>query len=243
LSYKIHRNSTAEWLKDRDGLVAELARDELADIGRQSEGALLLEKRIRERVRLDAPRLLAVPGCGPLSAAKIVAETAGVYRFSTEATFAPFRRRSTVTGVVGFDPGSDALRQDRQPASQRRAAPHRHDTTSTRWHRPRVLPQTHRGWRAADACPAPLETSSCPNGLQQNESRRSSGQLNSADSHEYPLNQPHAGYPRRAPLRHRLLQPRSLDGCRWVSLTLPDLLSGDHNVIRQLSTVLVGSRS
>lgn len=90
LAYQRHRNSTAEWLKDRVGLVAELARDELADISRQSEGALSLEKRIRERVRRDAPRLLAVPGCGPLSAAKIVAETAGVQRFPTEAAFARF---------------------------------------------------------------------------------------------------------------------------------------------------------
>ena len=34
--------------------------------------------------------LLAMPGCGPLSAAKIVAETAGVARFPTEAAFARF---------------------------------------------------------------------------------------------------------------------------------------------------------
>ena len=37
--------------------------------------------------RRDAPTLLAMPGCGPLSAAKIVAETAGVARFPTEAAF------------------------------------------------------------------------------------------------------------------------------------------------------------
>jgi transposase len=90
LSYKMHRDTTAAWLETHSGLVAELARDELADICRMSEGAQLLEKRIRERVRKSAPHLLAVPGCGPLSAAKIVAETAGVARFPTEAAFARF---------------------------------------------------------------------------------------------------------------------------------------------------------
>nr|WP_231987639.1 IS110 family transposase [Mycobacterium sp. 852002-51152_SCH6134967] len=90
LSSKVHRDDTASWLNDRQGLVAEIARDELADIDRQSQGALLLEKRIRELVEQAAPHLLAVPGCGPLSAAKIVAETAGVRRFPTEAAFARF---------------------------------------------------------------------------------------------------------------------------------------------------------
>ena len=90
LSYKVHRAATSDWLKDQRGLVAELARDELAEITRVSEGALLLEKRIRERVRRGAPRLLAVAGCGPLSAAKILAQTADVARFPSEAALARF---------------------------------------------------------------------------------------------------------------------------------------------------------
>jgi transposase len=35
-----------------------------------------------------APRLLALPGCGPLTAAKLVGETANASRFRSEACFA-----------------------------------------------------------------------------------------------------------------------------------------------------------
>jgi transposase len=75
-------------LDSRDGLVAELARDELADITRLTEAINALAKRIGVRVRAVAPALLAMPGCGELSAAKLVGETAGVTRFKSEAAFA-----------------------------------------------------------------------------------------------------------------------------------------------------------
>ena len=41
-----------------------------------------------ERVRPVAPELLALPGCGELTAAKLVGEAAGVTRFKSEAAFA-----------------------------------------------------------------------------------------------------------------------------------------------------------
>ncbi|MGJ6970038.1 transposase [Streptosporangium sp. G11] len=37
-----------------------------------------------------APQLLAIPGCGVLSAATIIGETAGVHRFRSKAAFARF---------------------------------------------------------------------------------------------------------------------------------------------------------
>ena len=76
------------WLDTVPGLVAELARDELADITRLTETINGLAKRIGERVRAIAPVLLALPGCGELTAAKLVGETAGVTRFKSEAAFA-----------------------------------------------------------------------------------------------------------------------------------------------------------
>lgn len=90
LTYNVNRQTVADWLETRNGLVAQLARDELADITRVSQEAAALEKGIRDRIARAAPRLLAVPGCGPLSAAKIVAETAGIERFPSEAAFASF---------------------------------------------------------------------------------------------------------------------------------------------------------
>jgi transposase len=76
------------WLATEPGLVAELARDELADIMALTEQINALEKRIATRAREAAPSLLKVFGCAELTAAKLVGETAGVSRFRSEAAFA-----------------------------------------------------------------------------------------------------------------------------------------------------------
>lgn len=83
-----HRQILGRWLGDQTGIVAELAREELADITRLTETINALAKRIGERVRKVAPVLLGMPGCGELTAAKLVGETAGVARFKSEAAFA-----------------------------------------------------------------------------------------------------------------------------------------------------------
>ena len=83
-----HREALGVWLDQQLGLIAELARDELHDINRFTTAVNALDKRIRERVHALAPALLAVPGCGPLTAAKIVGEAADVTRFKSEASFA-----------------------------------------------------------------------------------------------------------------------------------------------------------
>ena len=83
-----HRGALRDWLAGQPGLVAELARDELADIDRLTEQADKLAKRISAAALKAAPMLLELPGCGPLTTAKIVGETAGVGRFRSEAAFA-----------------------------------------------------------------------------------------------------------------------------------------------------------
>jgi transposase len=87
-----HRKKTRQtmetWLAPHAGLLAELARDELADINRLSGVIDELGARIAERVRIVAPTLLALPGCAELTAAKVVSETACVERFKSEAAFA-----------------------------------------------------------------------------------------------------------------------------------------------------------
>lgn len=70
------------------GIVAELARDELAEIVALTMTINALERRIRDRVTVVAPTLLAMPGVGVLTAAKIVGEAAGISRFKSEAAFA-----------------------------------------------------------------------------------------------------------------------------------------------------------
>ncbi|MBN9104540.1 MAG: IS110 family transposase [Propionibacteriaceae bacterium] len=76
------------WLVTLAGIVAELARDELDDIIALTGRINQLEKRISVLVADRAPSLLALPGCGPLTAAKLVGETAGIGRFADEAKFA-----------------------------------------------------------------------------------------------------------------------------------------------------------
>jgi transposase len=111
-------------------LVAELARDELADITRLSVAIAALAKRIGERVRVVAPALLSLPGCGELTAAKLVGEVAGVTRFKSEAAFA---RHSGVAPVPVWS-GNTAgrVRLTRSGNRQLNAALHRIAVTQIR---------------------------------------------------------------------------------------------------------------
>jgi transposase len=52
-----------------------------------------LERELTALVRHHAPQLLALPGCGALTAAKLVAEVAGVGRFPSDANLAMLGRR------------------------------------------------------------------------------------------------------------------------------------------------------
>ncbi|APE19123.1 IS110 family transposase [Mycolicibacterium crocinum] len=125
-----HRKLLGDWLDTVPGLVAELARDELADITRLTEQIDALAKRIGERVRVIAPVLLAMPGCGELTAAKIVGETAGVTRFKSEAAFA---RHSGVAPIPVWS-GNTAgrVRMTRTGNRQLNAALHRIAVTQIR---------------------------------------------------------------------------------------------------------------
>ncbi len=82
------RRELATWLAPLPGIDAEIARDVLADIDRVSPAINDLHKRITSLTEVSAPTLLAMPGCGALTAAKIFGETAGIGRFRSEACFA-----------------------------------------------------------------------------------------------------------------------------------------------------------
>ncbi|MEH3142023.1 MAG: IS110 family transposase [Mycobacterium kyogaense] len=82
------QTALAAWLATQDGLLAELATDELGDIIRLTLAIKAFDVRIGDAVRAASPHLLALPGCGELTAAKLVGETAGIARFKSEAAFA-----------------------------------------------------------------------------------------------------------------------------------------------------------
>lgn len=118
------------WLDTQSGLLAELARDELAEIVHLTEIINALKTRIGERVRDVAPALLALPGCGELTAAKIVGETATIARFRNEAAFA----RHTGTAPIPVWSGNTAgrVRLNRSGNRQLNAALHRIAITQIR---------------------------------------------------------------------------------------------------------------
>ncbi len=68
-----------------------------------------LERQLRDRVRLLAPRLLAVPGCGVLSAAVIIGETAGAQRFRNKDAYARFTGTAPIPVWSGSTPGKVRL--------------------------------------------------------------------------------------------------------------------------------------
>ena len=125
-----HRRILGDWLDTVAGLVAELARDELADITRLTEAIDALAKRIGDRVRQVAPTLLAMPGCGELTAAKLLGETAGVTRFKSEAAFARHAGVAPVPVWSGNTAGR--VRMTRSGNRQLNAAPHRIAVTQIR---------------------------------------------------------------------------------------------------------------
>jgi transposase len=75
-------------LAGRTEPVARFARDLLARIVELSGVIRTLEREIEVHARVLAPTLLALPGCGALTAAKIVGEAAGISRFHSKEAFA-----------------------------------------------------------------------------------------------------------------------------------------------------------
>lgn len=83
-----HQQALATRLDGVSGIVAELAREELEEVAEYTAKINTYAKRIDALVAAVAPTLLAMPGVGPLTAAKLVGEAAGVTRFKSEAAFA-----------------------------------------------------------------------------------------------------------------------------------------------------------
>src|ERR1700758_5599469 len=125
-----HRRILGDWLGTVPGVVAELARDELADITRLTEVIDALGKRIGVRVRQVAPTLLALPGCGELTAAKLLGEAAGVTRFKSEAAFARHAGVAPIPVWSGNTAGR--VRMTRSGNRQLNAALHRIAVTQIR---------------------------------------------------------------------------------------------------------------
>ncbi|HWH98858.1 MAG TPA: IS110 family transposase [Propionibacteriaceae bacterium] len=138
------RAELSEQLARYDGLVAELARDILADIDRITQVINALQSRISHRVEEQAAGLIGLPGCGALTAAKIMGETAGIDRFRSEACYARHAGVAPIPVWSGNTAGR--VRMSRAGNRQLNCALHRIAVTQThldgegrRYYRKRLL--------------------------------------------------------------------------------------------------------
>ena len=84
----VQQDRVQAWLQQVSGVLGELARELLTDIRGLTRRINDYERRLTATVTPVAQALLAVTGCGVLTAAKIIGETANVTRFGTDAKFA-----------------------------------------------------------------------------------------------------------------------------------------------------------
>lgn len=110
-------------------LVRRLALEILGDIRELTARINALEKEITALVTVQAPQLLALPGCGPLTAAKLVGETANPARFRSEACFAMHAGAAPIPASSGK---TDRHRLARGGNRQLNAALHRIAVTQIR---------------------------------------------------------------------------------------------------------------
>ena len=110
-----------------------VARNLVVEIRRRSRKIAELGREIAALVKAQATELLALPGCGSLTAAKLIAETAGAARFDTDAKLAH------LAGVAPIPASSGSRvrhRLDRGGNRQLNCALHRIAVTQGRVHPP-----------------------------------------------------------------------------------------------------------
>jgi transposase len=127
---KTMRQLTAN-LAGQQGTVAGLARRLLQRCVSLTEEIKALDVEIGEQVREIAPALLEICGCGPLSAAKIIGETADVRRFRSKDAFA---RYNGTAPLPVWSSNHPRHRLSRVGNRQLNCAIHRIALTQAHWH-------------------------------------------------------------------------------------------------------------
>lgn len=119
----------SELLEGQISLVANLAKELLTLVIEPTERIAELLSMITELVEQLAPTLMELQGCGPLSAAKILGETAGVERFRSKAAYA---RWNGTAPVPVWSSNTARYRLSRSGNRQVNAALHRIAITQRR---------------------------------------------------------------------------------------------------------------
>jgi transposase len=111
-------------LQDRPGIVARLARELVSRYAASTVSINALENEIAARVEQLAPTLLALPGCGPLTAAKIIARDRRRRPIQIPRRLRPLHRhRATASVVIEQNPAP--AEPHRKPSTQRCPTPDR----------------------------------------------------------------------------------------------------------------------
>lgn len=119
----------ASLLERASGLVADIARERLTRIAELTVRINELEREIAQHSAQIAPSLIALPGCGALTAAKVVGETARAARFRSRAAYA----RANGTAPIPVSSGRmDRQRLNRGGNRQLNCALHRIAVTQIR---------------------------------------------------------------------------------------------------------------
>jgi transposase len=104
------------------GTVATIARELLERVSELNQRAKDLERQIKPLVVQLGPSLLDIPGCGALTAGKIIGETAGAGRFRSKAAYARWNGTAPIPVWSG---NPDRFRLNRGGNRQVNAALHR----------------------------------------------------------------------------------------------------------------------
>jgi transposase len=120
-------------LEPMDGLVPRLCRTLVQRCHELTEEISRLDKEIAAAIEALVPSLLAITGCGTLTAAKIVGETAGVRRFKSRHAYA---RHNGTAPLPVWSGNRERHRLSRTGNRQLNTALHRIAITQAHYHQP-----------------------------------------------------------------------------------------------------------
>jgi transposase len=127
-----HLERVARWLTRREQDVqVRVARELVARCRSLTRLIVELDDELEQRTAETAPALLELPGCGPLTAAKLLAEVGPIDRFQTDAQLA---RHSGVAPLEASSGRVQRHRLDRGGNRQLNAAFYRIAITQARYH-------------------------------------------------------------------------------------------------------------
>ena len=134
LARRSHLERVSRWLARQDQeLQVRLARELIASCRSLDRTIAALDRELEQRTAQLAPTLLDLPGCGPLTAAKLLAEIGPVERFESDAQLA---RHSGVAPLEASSGRIQRRRLDRGGNRQLNAALYRIAITQARVHPP-----------------------------------------------------------------------------------------------------------